>query len=82
MQEQPKIEGSTSSKPESSLHSEDEIVSQDDDGRLVQQQHDRWMKWMKIVVAISLLVSALTLALTAFYMTKENEDDQFENQVR
>lgn len=78
MQEQPKVEGSTSSKHESSVQSADETMSQDE--HLV--EHDRWMRWMKIGVASTLLVSALALALTAFFTTKENEDDEFEHQVR
>lgn len=78
MQEQPKVEGSTSDKHESSIHSEDDTLSLDD--QLI--EHDRWLKWMKTVVAVSLVVSALTLTLSVFYKTKENEDDKFENQVR
>lgn len=78
MQEQPKEEGSTSSKCESSLHSMDEQMSPG--SHLLER--DPWMKGIKIVVATTMLVSALTLALTAFFMTKNAEDDQFEHQVR
>ena len=78
MQEQPKVEGSTSSKHEGSAHSGDETESQD--GNLL--EHDRWMFWMKIGVVVTLLVSALALSMTAFLTAKGSEDDQFENQVR
>jgi hypothetical protein len=78
MKDQSQSEGSASSKHDSSNDSINEDVSQG--GLLV--AHARWLKGMKMAVAITLILSALTVALTAFYVTKDSENEEFRVQVR
>ncbi|GAX13385.1 3',5'-cyclic-nucleotide phosphodiesterase [Fistulifera solaris] len=73
MKDQPPFEGSSSSKHDSSNDSINESVSQD--GLLV--AHERWLKGMKVAVGITLILSALTVALTVFYVTKDSENEEF-----